>query len=143
MLALAGLTVAVILTDLSVPDIFASVLAFIPTGWGILSVSSLSLSSDAIVLLFYLSAVGLHAYNIISLKFESFLVICFFVYQTYIAFTHKVVGTLRSRLLFMPMCLVEEYKYKLFFGIHLVALAFRVTSFLKDKKKARSLGLIV
>jgi callose synthase len=38
--ALAGLAVAVILTDLSVPDIFASILAFIPTGWGILSIAA-------------------------------------------------------------------------------------------------------
>ncbi|GAU12085.1 hypothetical protein TSUD_00510 [Trifolium subterraneum] len=38
--ALAGLVVAVILTDLSVPDIFASILAFIPTGWGILSIAA-------------------------------------------------------------------------------------------------------
>ncbi|KAL0699345.1 hypothetical protein Bca4012_055467 [Brassica carinata] len=37
--ALAGITVAVVLTDLSVTDIFASVLAFIPTGWGILSIA--------------------------------------------------------------------------------------------------------
>ncbi|PNY13938.1 callose synthase 9-like protein, partial [Trifolium pratense] len=38
--ALAGLVVAVILTDLSVPDIFACILAFIPTGWGILSIAA-------------------------------------------------------------------------------------------------------
>jgi callose synthase len=43
LLALAGLVVAIILTDLSVPDIFASILAFIPTGWGILSVRYLFL----------------------------------------------------------------------------------------------------
>ncbi|XP_061343058.1 callose synthase 9 [Gastrolobium bilobum] len=40
LLALAGLAVAVILTNLSVPDIFASMLAFIPTGWGILSIAA-------------------------------------------------------------------------------------------------------
>ncbi|CAJ1977780.1 unnamed protein product [Sphenostylis stenocarpa] len=40
LLALAGLVVAVILTDLSLPDIFASMLAFIPTGWGILSIAA-------------------------------------------------------------------------------------------------------
>lgn len=40
LLALAGIVVAVILTSLSVSDIFAAILAFIPTGWGILSVSS-------------------------------------------------------------------------------------------------------
>lgn len=40
LLALAGLVVAIILTDLSVPDIFASILAFIPTGWGILSIAA-------------------------------------------------------------------------------------------------------
>ncbi|KAK4266518.1 hypothetical protein QN277_027422 [Acacia crassicarpa] len=39
LLALAGIVVAVVLTDLSVPDIFASILAFIPTGWGILSIA--------------------------------------------------------------------------------------------------------
>ncbi|CAK9172604.1 unnamed protein product, partial [Ilex paraguariensis] len=37
LLALAGLAVAVVLTNLSVPDIFACILAFVPTGWGILS----------------------------------------------------------------------------------------------------------
>ncbi|TKY50586.1 Callose synthase 9 [Spatholobus suberectus] len=40
LVALAGLAVAVILTDLSLPDIFASMLAFIPTGWGILSIAA-------------------------------------------------------------------------------------------------------
>ncbi|RDX70699.1 Callose synthase 9 [Mucuna pruriens] len=40
LLALAGLAVAVILTDLSLPDIFAAMLAFIPTGWGILSIAT-------------------------------------------------------------------------------------------------------
>ncbi|QCE05705.1 callose synthase [Vigna unguiculata] len=40
LLALAGLVVAVILTELSLPDIFASMLAFIPTGWGILSIAA-------------------------------------------------------------------------------------------------------
>ncbi|MCH96159.1 callose synthase 9-like, partial [Trifolium medium] len=39
LLALAGLAVAVRLTDLSVADIFASILAFIPTGWGIVSIA--------------------------------------------------------------------------------------------------------
>lgn len=39
LLALAGLAVAIAVTDLSVPDIFACILAFVPTGWGILSVS--------------------------------------------------------------------------------------------------------
>ncbi|MFS7907498.1 putative 1,3-beta-glucan synthase [Helianthus anomalus] len=38
MLAIAGIAVAVVLTDLSITDIFASILAFIPTGWGILSI---------------------------------------------------------------------------------------------------------
>ncbi|MQL91251.1 hypothetical protein Taro_023856 [Colocasia esculenta] len=37
MLALAGIAVAIVLTDLSVTDIFACILAFVPTGWGILS----------------------------------------------------------------------------------------------------------
>ncbi|KAG4395585.1 hypothetical protein GLYMA_20G244900v4 [Glycine max] len=40
LVALAGLVVAVILTELSLPDIFASMLAFIPTGWGILSIAA-------------------------------------------------------------------------------------------------------
>ncbi|XP_058774433.1 callose synthase 9-like [Vicia villosa] len=40
LLALAGLIVAVVLTDLSVTDIFASILAFVPTGWGILSIAA-------------------------------------------------------------------------------------------------------
>lgn len=42
LMALAGIVVAIVLTDLSVTDIFASILAFIPTGWGILSVSFFS-----------------------------------------------------------------------------------------------------
>ena len=41
-MALAGIAVAVVLTDLSVADIFACILAFIPTGWMILSVSFLA-----------------------------------------------------------------------------------------------------
>ncbi|KAJ7009514.1 hypothetical protein D5086_000117 [Populus alba] len=40
MLALAGIVIAVALTELSVSDIFASILAFIPTIWGILSIAS-------------------------------------------------------------------------------------------------------
>ncbi|CAK9137158.1 unnamed protein product [Ilex paraguariensis] len=40
LLALAGLAVAVVLTNLSVPDIFACILAFVPTGWGILSIAA-------------------------------------------------------------------------------------------------------
>ena len=40
LLTLAGMAVAVAITDLSLPDIFACILAFVPTGWGILSVSS-------------------------------------------------------------------------------------------------------
>lgn len=40
MMALAGLAVAVIVTDLSLPDIFACILAFVPTGWGILSIAA-------------------------------------------------------------------------------------------------------
>jgi callose synthase len=39
LMALAGIIVAVVLTPLSVTDIFACVLAFIPTGWGILSIA--------------------------------------------------------------------------------------------------------
>jgi len=42
LLVLAGLAVAIALTDLSVPDVFACILAFLPTGWGILSVSIIS-----------------------------------------------------------------------------------------------------
>ncbi|KAL5719474.1 Callose synthase 9 [Ranunculus cassubicifolius] len=40
MLAIAGLTVAIIFTDLSIADIFACILAFVPTGWGILCIAS-------------------------------------------------------------------------------------------------------
>nr|XP_023880320.1 callose synthase 9-like [Quercus suber] len=40
LLAIAGLAVAVALTDLSIPDIFACILAFVPTGWGILSIAA-------------------------------------------------------------------------------------------------------
>ncbi|KAL6966330.1 Callose synthase 9 [Sarracenia purpurea var. burkii] len=40
LLALAGLIIAIVLTDLSVPDVFASILAFLPTGWGILSIAA-------------------------------------------------------------------------------------------------------
>lgn len=40
MLATAGLIVAIIFTNLSVPDIFACILAFVPTGWGILCIAS-------------------------------------------------------------------------------------------------------
>lgn len=43
LLALAGLAVAVALSDLSITDIFACILAFLPTGWGILCVSFLIL----------------------------------------------------------------------------------------------------
>lgn len=39
LLALAGLAVAVALTDLSITDIFACILAFLPTGWGILCIA--------------------------------------------------------------------------------------------------------
>ncbi|KAF8395924.1 hypothetical protein HHK36_019879 [Tetracentron sinense] len=39
MLVLAGLAIAVILTKLSLPDVFACILAFVPTGWGILSIA--------------------------------------------------------------------------------------------------------
>ncbi|KAL6499585.1 Callose synthase 9 [Orobanche gracilis] len=37
--ALAGLSVAIALTDLSITDVFACILAFLPTGWGILSIA--------------------------------------------------------------------------------------------------------
>ncbi|KAJ8760129.1 hypothetical protein K2173_010985 [Erythroxylum novogranatense] len=40
LLALAGLAVAVVFTKLSLPDIFACILAFIPTGWAILSIAA-------------------------------------------------------------------------------------------------------
>lgn len=39
LMALAGLAVAVIFTKLTVADIFACILAFVPTGWGILSIA--------------------------------------------------------------------------------------------------------
>jgi len=41
LMVLAGLIVAIVFTNLSVTDVFASILAFVPTGWGILSVSFL------------------------------------------------------------------------------------------------------
>lgn len=37
--AVAGVSVAVVLTRLTVGDVFASILALVPTGWGLLSVS--------------------------------------------------------------------------------------------------------
>ncbi|KAK9129040.1 hypothetical protein Syun_017837 [Stephania yunnanensis] len=40
MLAMAGLAVAIVMTELSLPDVFASILAFVPTGWGILCIAS-------------------------------------------------------------------------------------------------------
>jgi callose synthase len=39
LMVLAGLVVAIVRTKLTVTDVFASILAFVPTGWGILSVS--------------------------------------------------------------------------------------------------------
>ncbi|RID81003.1 hypothetical protein BRARA_A03621 [Brassica rapa] len=39
LVSLAGIIVAVVLTELSVTDIFACVLAFLPTGWGVLSIA--------------------------------------------------------------------------------------------------------
>ncbi|XP_073063640.1 callose synthase 9-like isoform X1 [Primulina eburnea] len=39
LLALTGLIVAIAFTDLSITDIFACILAFLPTGWGILSIA--------------------------------------------------------------------------------------------------------
>ncbi|XP_017218249.1 callose synthase 9 isoform X1 [Daucus carota subsp. sativus] len=39
LLALAGVAAAVALTDLTIGDIFSCILAFIPTGWGILSIA--------------------------------------------------------------------------------------------------------
>lgn len=41
LLAVAGLAAAIVVTDLTVTDVFACILAFIPTGWGILSVGLL------------------------------------------------------------------------------------------------------
>ena len=41
LMVLAGLIVAIVFTNLRVTDVFASILAFVPTGWGILSVSFL------------------------------------------------------------------------------------------------------
>nr|CAB3497257.1 unnamed protein product [Digitaria exilis] len=39
LMVLAGLIVAVVFTKLSIYDVFASILAFVPTGWGILSIA--------------------------------------------------------------------------------------------------------
>lgn len=38
MLAVAGISVAIALSPLTVTDVFASILAFVPTGWGLLSI---------------------------------------------------------------------------------------------------------
>ncbi|KAK8506312.1 hypothetical protein V6N13_016471 [Hibiscus sabdariffa] len=40
LLAIAGLAAAVVFTKLTIPDIFACILAFVPTGWGILSIAA-------------------------------------------------------------------------------------------------------
>ncbi|XP_007014805.2 PREDICTED: callose synthase 9 [Theobroma cacao] len=40
LVAIAGLAAAVVFTDLTIPDIFASILAFVPTGWGILCIAA-------------------------------------------------------------------------------------------------------
>ncbi|KAE8673622.1 hypothetical protein F3Y22_tig00111779pilonHSYRG00222 [Hibiscus syriacus] len=40
LLVIAGLAAAVVFTDLTIPDIFACILAFVPTGWGILSIAA-------------------------------------------------------------------------------------------------------
>ncbi|XP_068639698.1 callose synthase 9 isoform X2 [Aristolochia californica] len=39
-LALAGIVVAIVVTNLSLPDIFACILAFVPTGWGIIYIAA-------------------------------------------------------------------------------------------------------
>nr|CAB3502210.1 unnamed protein product [Digitaria exilis] len=39
LMVLAGLIMAVVFTKLSIYDVFASILAFVPTGWGILSIA--------------------------------------------------------------------------------------------------------
>ncbi|RLN41050.1 callose synthase 9 [Panicum miliaceum] len=39
LMVLAGLIVAIVFTNLSVKDVFASIIAFVPTGWGILSIA--------------------------------------------------------------------------------------------------------
>uniref|UniRef100_A0A0E0K807 1,3-beta-glucan synthase n=1 Tax=Oryza punctata TaxID=4537 RepID=A0A0E0K807_ORYPU len=39
LMVLAGLVVAVVFTSLSVSDVFAAILAFVPTGWGVLSIA--------------------------------------------------------------------------------------------------------
>uniref|UniRef100_A0A0D3FD32 1,3-beta-glucan synthase n=1 Tax=Oryza barthii TaxID=65489 RepID=A0A0D3FD32_9ORYZ len=39
LMVLAGLVVAVVFTSLSVKDVFAAILAFVPTGWGVLSIA--------------------------------------------------------------------------------------------------------
>uniref|UniRef100_A0A0E0CUB0 1,3-beta-glucan synthase n=1 Tax=Oryza meridionalis TaxID=40149 RepID=A0A0E0CUB0_9ORYZ len=39
LMVLAGLVVAVVFTRLSVSDVFAAILAFVPTGWGVLSIA--------------------------------------------------------------------------------------------------------
>lgn len=63
LVSLAGIIVAVVLTELSVTDIFACVLAFLPTGWGVLSVSFL-LSH---LVTFSFQSLGVQFNNVLSL----------------------------------------------------------------------------
>lgn len=46
----AGVSVAVVLTRLTIGDVFASALAIIPTGWGLLSVSNPLIYVDALTM---------------------------------------------------------------------------------------------
>lgn len=39
LMVLAGLVLAILFTELSIRDVFASILAFVPTGWGIISIA--------------------------------------------------------------------------------------------------------
>ncbi|CAD6209279.1 unnamed protein product [Miscanthus lutarioriparius] len=39
LMVLAGLVLAILFTELSIGDVFASILAFVPTGWGIISIA--------------------------------------------------------------------------------------------------------
>lgn len=61
---ITGVIVAIAKSPLTIGDIFAVALALIPTGWGLLSVSSIHIHSsggaiiNACLLLFYISKEG-------------------------------------------------------------------------------------
>ena len=65
LMVLAGLVLAILFTELSIGDVFASILAFVPTGWGIISVSflcQLFVDHMLICLLFWFILETVHSY---------------------------------------------------------------------------------